>query len=104
MQQSAELRTNWKMLAPLLLACPLVLAICLIVLPQHTSLYGSPYERVFLYSILALPFVGVAAIAKLLYGSRLFVVGAAIGYLCVTMLLVVATAIFVGCSWARVCF
>ena len=104
MQQVAQTLTNWKLLSAWLLACPAMLAIAVVFLPEYTFLYGTKVELAVYLVILSLPLIGVAAILRLLHARRSVVVAAAIAYLCVCLLMVGATALIIGCSWARACF
>jgi len=99
-----EARTNWKYLAPWLLACPVLLIAGVLILPQYSFLYATRVESAVVLISFALPFVGLVGIVRLLRSTRGVVVAASIAYLAITLPLAMFSAIFIGCSWARACF
>ena len=98
------IRTRWPRLVLWLLACPTALAASVVFLPRFTSLYRTHMETAFYLGILLLPIVGVIGIVRYLHATRLVRTVLSLAYLVVMLALVSFTAIFVGCSWAGVCF
>jgi hypothetical protein len=97
-------RTRWAQLVLWLLVCPMALAASVLFLPRFTSLYRTHVETAFYLGILLLPTVGVIGILRYLHATRLVRTLVSSGYLVAMFVLVAFTAIFVGCSWATVCF
>jgi membrane protease YdiL (CAAX protease family) len=87
-----------------LLACPILLAAAVFVLPQFKQLYGTPTEKFTLLAFVALPFIGVVGIVRrkqFALSTRLWL---SAGYLVAGLVLALFAVIFIGCSWAGACF
>ena len=87
-----------------LLACPLLLAAAVFVLPQFKQLYGTPAERYTLLALMALPLVGVVGIFRHKQFTLLVRLLLSACYLLAGVVLALFAVIFIGCSWAGACF
>ena len=90
-------------LAAWLIACPLLLAAAVLVLPRF-NLYGTPAEGYTLLALLFLPLAGAIGIALNLQSTLLPRLLFSAGYLIAGLALALFAVIFIGCSWAGACF
>ena len=90
-------------LAAWLLACPLLLAAAVLVLPRF-NLYGTPAEGYTLLALLVLPSIGVVGIVRHMQSTLLARLLLSTGYLIAGLALALLVAIFIGCTWAGACF
>jgi len=91
-------------LAAWLLACPLLLAAAVFVLPQFHQLYGAPTEKFALLALIALPLVGVVGIYRHKQATLPVRLWLSACYLFAGLVLAIFAVIFIGCSWAGACF
>lgn len=90
-------------LAAWLLACPLLLAAAVFVLPRFNQLYGTSAERYMLLVLMALPLVGMVGIFRRKDCTLLvrLLLSACCLFPCVVLALF--AVVFIGCSWAGAC-
>ncbi len=87
-----------------LLACPMLLAAAVVVLPQFNQLYGTPTERYALLALMTLPLIGVVGIFRNKRSRLLVRLLLSACYLLTGLVLALFAVIFIGCSWAGACF
>ena len=104
MNIAASSQVRWVPLILSLLACPSILLVSTLVLPPFKSFYGTVAEKLCLLGLLVLPFIGVAGIVRYLLLARWAKAAFAVAYVALMILPVIFTGIFIGCSWAGVCF